>query len=717
MEKIHDVRISISVDFLKAFSEIPLAQQKKVREFVQLFQQNPESPGIHYESIHAADDPSLKSVRIDQNYRAIVAKPPAGNVFLLLWVDKHDDAYQWATRKRLRIHPSTGGIQLIQVDESIEHKKQESKHSIFEAFSRNQIMQLGVPEELLERVFTIYSEEELERAENLFPQEAYNSLFLLACGSSFDEVLAEYNRPAAAVIDTTDFWSALDNDDTLSRFTVVADGVELESLLNAPLEQWRVFLHPLQRKIVEMNASGPVRVLGSAGTGKTVVAIHRANYLAQKVFTAPNDRILFTTFTKNLAADIRSNLQQICPADVMARIEIINLDAWTKNYLERKNYSSKVIDYDEVLQKELWEKALNLKPTQCAFSDQFFHDEWEQIIQPQDISSSADYFKASRIGRGRRLSLGERKELWPVWEEYRALLNERNLREIQDLYRDATALLLTEQENLYKAIVVDEGQDFSLQAFCMLRNMISEGRNDIFIVGDAHQRIYGIKSTLSKSGIKITGRSKKLKVNYRTTAQTYRFASSVLTGLTFDDLDGQDDTVIKCQSLTVGPDPDIKIFSDFEEEKAQIAALINKLTEKGIDATSICLTCRTNSLTEQYATYLESQSIPACKITHNTAMDSRMKGVRLGTMHRVKGIEFDYVIMASVCENIIPPKNLFDSQENEIDRQNIIQKERSLLYVALTRARKAVFITCYGNPSIILMDNCATPQKPDNWHK
>lgn len=702
MERVLNVRISISVDFLKAFSEIPIAQQKKVREFVQLFQQNPESPGIHYEPIHAAGDPSLRSVRIDQDYRAIVAKPPAGNVFLLLWVDKHDDAYQWAMRKRLRIHPSTGGIQLIQIDQPEVPQKQERNHRIFEAFSHDQIMRLGVPEELLDRVFAIYSEEELERAEKLFPQEAYNSLFLLACGFSLEEVLAEYNRPAAAVIDTTDFWSALDNDDTLSRFTVVADALELESLLNAPLEQWRVFLHPLQRKIVEMNASGSVRVLGSAGTGKTVVAIHRANYLAQKVFPASNDRILFTTFTKNLAADIRSNLQKICPTEVMTRIDIINLDAWTKNYLEKKNYFSKVIDYDEALQKDLWKKALTLKPTQCAFSDQFFHDEWEQIILPQNVSNSADYFKASRVGRGRRLSLGERKELWPVWEEYRALLNERNLREIQDLYRDAAALLLAEPENLYKAIVVDEGQDFSLQAFSMLRSMLPEGRNDIFIVGDAHQRIYGIKSSLSKSGIKITGRSKKLKVNYRTTAQTYRFASSVLTGLTFDDLDGQDDTIIKCQSLTFGPEPDIKMFSDFKEEKAQIALLINKLIEKGIDPASICLTCRTNSLVEQYAAFLESQSIPASTISHNAAMDGRIKGIRLGTMHRVKGIEFDYVILASACADIIPPKYLLDLQENDIDRKNLIQKERSLLYVALTRARKAAFITCYGKQSLLL---------------
>lgn len=697
-------RISISAEFLKAFAQIPPSQQKKVREFVQQFQNHPDLPGgCHYEQLQKACDPALRSIRIDQNYRAIVAKP-AGNVFILLWVDTHDNAYHWAERKKLRIHPNTGGIQLIQIQQTqeMENSKSRVHQSLFEAFSDPQLLSLGIPEELLPQTRAIQTEDELFLQEENFPQEAYNSLFLLACGETYEKVCSEYNRASESTVDTTDFWSALDNDDTQSRFTVVANSIELESLLNAPLEQWRVFLHPLQRKRVEMDASGPVRILGGAGTGKTVVAIHRAKFLLQHIFTDKNDRLLFTTYTKNLAMDILASLQQICPTELLKRIDVVNLDAWTKNYLDAKNFRCQVINYDEKRGKEFWERALTLKPSDCSLSDQFFKDEWEQVIQPQSIFTVDDYFKAVRTSRGRRLNRLGRKALWPVWEEYRALLNEGNWREIQDLYRDATALLRKNNDARYRAIIVDEGQDFSPQAYTMIRAMLPPASNDIFIVGDAHQRIYGRVIALGKCGIHITGRSRKLKVNYRTTEQTYRFASSILTGLSFDDLDGQEDALGKCQSITRGPEPEIKLFANFAEEQKQIVVLLEKLLSKGIALASVCIACRTNDLVNQYAALFEENNIAFCKITSSTVSDGRKKGVRLATMHRVKGIEFDYMILASVCDGIMPPSGLLAAQENETDRQAVLQRERSLLYVALTRARKAVFITAYEKLSALL---------------
>ena len=696
-------KISISADFLKAFAEIPQIQQKKVREFVQQFQNNPEMPGgRHYEQLQYSCDSNLRSIRIDLAYRAIIAKP-AGNVFILLWVDKHDEAYKWAASKKLCIHPNTGGIQLVQIQQDVQKPiaADSSKAPLFAAFSDIQLMTLGVPEQLLSKTRSIYTEEQLFAEEGIFPQEAYNSLFLLACGDSYESVVEEYNRNNASLIDTTDFWSALDNDDTLSRFTVIDNGIELEGLLNAPLEQWRVFLHPLQRKIVEKDFSGPARILGGAGTGKTVVAIHRAKYLLEHVFTDSNDRILFTTFTKNLAADISVALQQICPPEMLKRIEVVNLDEWTKNYLCSKGFNCQVIDYTGK-QKDLWDKALALKPADCPLSDQFFRDEWEQVIQPQSISSLEAYFRAVRIGRGRRLNRFDRKKLWSVWEEYRALLNEGNWKEIQDLYRDAAALLSRESMPRYKAVIVDEGQDFSVQAYSMLRAVLPPGHNDLFIVGDAHQRIYGIKTVLGQCGIKIAGRSHKLKVNYRTTRETYQYASSILTGLEFDDLDGQEDTLGKCQSITSGPFPEIRLFRDADEEKKQILSLLNKLGTNQIVPESICIVARTNEIIDQYTSMFADNGIPFYRVNQSSVLDNRRKGVRLATMHRVKGIEFDYVILVSVCDEIVPFESILSAQENEIDRQNFLQKERSLLYVALTRARKAVFVTGYKKLSSLL---------------
>ena len=702
MTQYTDKRISISADFLQAFANIPQAQQKKVREFVQQFQNNPEMPGgRHYEKLVHTCDSNLRSVRIDLVYRAIIFKP-SGNVFILLWVDKHEEAYKWAEKKKVCIHPGTGGIQLIQVDVVKSEPMTNNAVPLFASFSDEQLMALGVPLELMERTRVIFTEDQLFAEESYYPQEAYTSLFMLACGESYENVIEEYNRNNTQTIDTTDFWTALDNNDTLSRFTVIDNSVELEGLLNAPLEKWRVFLHPLQRKIVEKDFSGSARVLGGAGTGKTVVAIHRAKHLLEKVFTGSNDRILFTTFTKNLAADILGALQQICTPETLKRIEVINLDAWTKNYLESKNFRYQVIDYRSDKQKELWEKALALKPADCSLSDQFFYDEWEQVIQPQGINSQESYFRASRTGRGRSLNRLERKHLWPVWEEYRALLNEGGWREIQDLYRDAAALLSQDAIPRYKAIIIDEGQDFSLQAYSMIRAILPADRNDIFIVGDAHQRIYGIKTVLSQSGIKITGRSHKLKVNYRTTKEIYQYASSILTGLDFDDLDGQEDTLGKCQSITSGPNPETRLCVDAQNEQQQIISLLKKLKSNDILPDSICIVGRTKEIVDSYAALLENNGIEYFKINQTSILDKRKKGIRLATMHRVKGIEFDYVILVSVCDGIAPSDFILSAQENETDKQNVLRKERSLLYVALTRARKAVFVTGYKKLSNLL---------------
>lgn len=710
MTQYTDKKISISADFLQAFANIPQAQQKKVREFVQQIQNNPEMPGgKHYEKLLHNCDPNLRSVRIDLVYRAIIFKP-SGNVFILLWVDKHEEAYKWAEKRKVCIHPGTGGIQLIQVDTPKPEKRTNDAIPLFAAFSDEQLITLGVPKELLERTRLIYTEDQLFAEENYYPQEAYTSLFMLACGESYESVIEEYNRNTSQTVDTTDFWTALDNNDTLSRFTVIESSVELEGLLNAPLDKWRVFLHPLQRKIVEKEFSGPARVLGGAGTGKTVVAIHRAKYLLEKVFTDSNDRILFTTFTKNLATDILGALQQICSPETLKRIEVINLDAWTKNYLDSKNFNCQVIDYNSNKQKELWEQALTLKPENCSLSDQFFFDEWEQVIQPQGVNSLESYFRASRTGRGRSLNRLERKNLWPVWEEYRALLNEGGWREVQDLYRDAAALLNQDAIPRYKAVIIDEGQDFSLQAYSMIRAILPADRNDIFIVGDAHQRIYGIKTVISKSGIKITGRSHKLKVNYRTTKEIYQYASSILTGLKFDDLDGQEDTLGKCQSITSGPNPEIKLCADANEEQQQIISLLSKLSSKDIDPESICIVGRTNGIVDSYASLLEKNNVDFFKINQSSILDKRKKGVRLATMHRVKGIEFDYVILVSVCDGIVPSDFHLSAQENETDRQNVLQKERSLLYVALTRARKAVIIVGYKKLSSLLFHSDILPQ-------
>ena len=308
-------------------------------------------------------------------------------------------------------------------------------------------------------------------------------------GEAYEQIILERETPPEPV-DTTDFATALRRDETRSRFVVIDDDRELEEMFSAPLERWRVFLHPSQRRLVERDWNGPVRVLGGAGTGKTVVAMHRARWLARNL--PEGERILFTTFTRNLAADIENNLRAICTPEEMKRIEVVNLDRWVQRFLRGRRYRFRLtFDRDG----DAWREAMARKPGGLGLSDRFYNDEWEQVIQANGVTTREDYLRVARTGRGVRLNRAARTEIWPVFEEYRAQLAERGVTEVPDCYRLARALLEQDRsgaeaapsatEGTFTSVVVDEAQDMVAQAWRLIRSIVPGGRNDLFIVGDA----------------------------------------------------------------------------------------------------------------------------------------------------------------------------------------------------------------------------------------
>ncbi|WP_462270446.1 UvrD-helicase domain-containing protein [Desulfobacter sp.] len=702
--------VAISSEFMNAFAAVPKKMQNKVLAFITKFRANPTASSINYEKNIQFKDQSLRSVRIDQTYRGIVKKPDTGNVYMLLWVDQHDKAYAWAKNKKCTINPETGSLQVYDVDddkiqaaEQESLKQDENKKSLFASIHDRHLMKLGVPQELLPLVRAIYSEKDLDEAAGQLPLEAHDALTGLAAGYTIDEIFNEYGSGTVKEknVDTADFESALENPDSKSRFYVVEDDIALQEILDAPLEKWRVFLHPSQRKLVEREWNGPVRVLGGAGTGKTVVAVHRAKYLVKNIFTGENDKILFTTFTRNLAADIRENLSKICDSKLMRRIEVVNLDRWVSSFLRKNDYNFE-IDYGRRT-KDLWEKAMTLAPSELGLPDSFYREEWERVIQPQGISSFAEYLRAPRIGRGVSLSRPNRKKVWFVFEEYRVLLNENRLREADDAMRDACAIIKEKGDILpYKSVVVDEAQDMGAQAFRLIRQIAGDDHaNDLFIVGDAHQRIYRHKVILGQCGIKIIGRGRKLRVNYRTTEENRRWAVSLLKGVQFDDLDGGKDDQNGYKSLLHGAMPEVKNLTSFQEELCYIVECLKAIESKGDTLQQVCLVARTHSLLKQYEGALKSQGIDTCFIRPDEAEDVRKDGVRLATMHRVKGLEFDRVIIAGVNEGVIPLNGAPDSCDKVVQKDYETQ-EKALLYVAATRAKKMVVVTSFDTPSRFL---------------
>ncbi|MDU4324561.1 MAG: 3'-5' exonuclease [Clostridium celatum] len=695
-------RVAISADFFTAFSAIPRQKQSKVVDFINKFRNNPMSSGINYEKIINAFDSNLRSVRIDETYRGIVLKPDISNVYLLLWVDNHDDAYKWAVRKKCIINSQTGSIQVFDVQEEAEVIKIQNKEynipGLFDEISDSNLVKIGVPEEIIPIVREVHNIEELDSNINKIPQDSYEALYFLATGYSLEDVINEFATEEKD-IDTNDFNGALNNINTLHKFIVLDnddDQKELKEILSAPLEKWRVFLHPTQRKIVEKNFNGPTRVLGGAGTGKTVVAMHRAKWLVENSFTNRDERILFTTFTKNLSEDIKENLKKICTPETMKRIDVMNIDSWVADFLKKHDYNYRIIYSSEL--DQLWNDALTIAPSEVNVPVNFYRDEWEKVIIPNGITTKAEYLKIPRLGRGIRLDRKARDLVWDVFDEFKTSMNQKAVRDIDTAMMEAKLILENKGDILpYKAVIVDESQDLGIQAFKLIRQIAGdEHQNDIFIVGDSHQRIYRNKVVLSKCGINIKGRSHRLKINYRTTEETRDWAFKLLNGIKFDDLDTGIDDGKGYKSLVHGPKPEIVNFANLQDEVNYLATKINELREANVTLNSICIVARTDKQLSMYADYLHQKDIRTYKIKRTEAEDRYLDGVRIATMHRVKGLEFDYVFLAGINEGIVPLNQNINEAVDNVSKRERITSERSLLYVAATRAKKAVFVTSYG---------------------
>jgi superfamily I DNA/RNA helicase len=707
-------KVALSDDFLDALMGVPRAQRKKVQKFIRKFRRNPTSGGINYEKIENAADDNMRSVRIDQAYRAIVLAPETGNVYVMLWVANHDDAYDWAQRRRCVVHPETGSLQVYAVDEQEAEKLAEESEAIeealFEPWRDRKLRRLGVPDELLSLVRSFQKVEELEAARKRLPQEAYEALYWLANGDSYEEVhRVVVMGDSQEDVDTDDFDSALEKPASRQRFVVVEDEDELERVFEAALEKWRIFLHPMQQDIVELDVNGPVRVLGGAGTGKTVVAMHRARHLAEKMHTQRGDQILFTTYTRNLAADIQENLRKLCDPEALGRVEVVHLDKWVINFLKRQGYPHRIEYFDSHSGElnDLWETALSMRPGDAGLPLSFYREEWEYVVQALGCSSLRDYIRARRTGRGVPLQRATRQEIWPVFEEYRTLLTDRGIRERADAIRDARQILADEGDILpYRAVIVDEAQDMGAEAFKLLRQIIPEEQpNDLFIVGDGHQRIYRRQVVMKHCGINIVGRNRshRLRINYRTTDEIRRFAVGLLEGLDVDDLDGGLDTQDRYKSLVHGEPPEVECCKSLEAEIDCLVEFLDADDPEQLSTT--CLVARTQRLVDRYEQTLKERGIPTYRISRQKYDDRSEPGLRVATMYRVKGLEFERVIVAGVNEGVVPLQSLLDQTEDDAVLEDIEKRERALFYVALTRAKSAALVTCHGTLSRFITAN------------
>lgn len=688
-------KVALSQDFLLNLATLPSATHSKVLKWAIRFQSDPTAPGINYEKINTARDPNLRSVRIDQDWRGIIFKPPQGDVYVLLHVAHHDDAYHWAENRKLAINPVTGAMQLVVLQDVVEATPAPAPQppmpaatvapGIFDPWNDRELLSLGVPEDLLPRIRTVKSESDLDTVQPSLPVEAYEGLFLVAAGDTVDQVLRARETRVDREVDTTDFSRSLETPESQARFVVVDGEDELTAIMNAPLAQWRVFLHPTQRTLATGDRSGPVRVLGGAGTGKTVLAMHRAKWLGENR-TPEGKKVLFTTFTRNLAFDIEENLTSFCSAATMNMIEIKNLDAWVYGFLRSMKYEHTIVyNRNEDASRGAWQRALALKDPRLALSERFYEEELDQVVLAQGVTSKDAYRSARRTGRRVVLTRSKRDAIWPVFEEYRAQLASRKLKEVDDAYRDAAELVsqrAAKGDCSYSAIVVDETQDFGPQALRLLRAMISPQPNDLFFVGDGHQRIYNRnRAAMGRCGIAIRGRSRKLYLNYRTTEEIRRRAVALLEGCEIDDLDEGQDENRRYKSLSHGEPPIIVSEQTAEAALSSAVNLVRKWQAARSQHTTTCVVAPTLALRDSAEGMFRKADIQTHVIDANKKDAAEPNVVRFSTMHRAKGLEFDQVLVLAPERYLGPPDETAD--------------ERRLLYVAITRAKRAAALITF----------------------
>ncbi len=694
-------KVALAQDFLLQLSKLPASVHSKVMKWAIQFQSDPTSPGINYENIHGARDSNLKSVRLDRDWRGIVFKPSTGDVYVLLYVDHHDAAYRWAENRKLAINPITGAMQMVVFEQAIDSvpppapvaglpdpvrsvvdaTSSSEAPLLFEGLDDEQLVSLGIPQELLPDVRALRSEADLDALQSRLPTEGYEGLFLIAAGDTVSQVLQSRETRVDKKVNIDDFATALSTPESQSRFLVVEDDEALAAVLNAPLAQWRVFLHPTQHKLAAGDRSGPVRVLGGAGTGKTVLAMHRAKWLAENR-TGQGQKVLFTTFTRNLAADIEQNLKTLCSPATMARIEVKNLDAWVHGYIRSRKLEHRIVyDLKQDGAQQAWQAALAVRDTKLDLPENFYEAELEQVVLAQGITSRDQYRVARRTGRASVLSRAMRDAVWPVFEEYRGQLSSRKLKDVNDAYREVADLLDASEDAKpgYSAVIIDETQDLGPQALRLIRSLIAPAPNDLFFVGDGHQRIYSRhKAAMSKCGIDIRGRARKLYLNYRTTDEIRKKAVALLEGCEIDDLDDGHDETKRYKSLAHGPAPRVIDAPGLERASTAIIEFLRECRAQADQFRSVCVVAASEKMREALAMQVQNAGFTAVTITAQSNHAEARDVVHFATMHRAKGLEFDAVA-------VVAPGSFLGDPEETVD-------QRKLLYVALTRAKRLALL-------------------------
>ncbi|MFF4580654.1 UvrD-helicase domain-containing protein [Streptomyces sp. NPDC001373] len=726
----------------KEILKLPRTVKGAFFDFQHKFKANPHTTGLKLQQLKG--DSRMWSARVSDDYRALLLRL-ADDDWLIVSVKHRKDVYD---RLSYAVNQVTGGIEYVDlevVEDSVLRRlpappsapaaaaapEPVKPEELFADWSDTQLSDLGVAAPLLPVIRTLTTEDQLLGLIEYAPQLTGEVLLALFDGKSFDDVLDQVTTPVAAAepVDPEDFQAAAERPATV---VTTSDETLREALEGGDFGRWKVFLHPTQAKLVERRYSGPARVGGGPGTGKTIVALHRVRHLVRQLPPGRDKPVLLTTYNKNLAADLRSRLLELGGEELVARVDVSHVDQLALRIVREAEPGSGKQAIDDSQAVREW-RALLDELGEEGWDPEFLHDEWTQVILGQAVATRTDYFRARRAGRGRNITRGERAEIWQLAERFTQRLDRLGRQTWDQVAERAARLEIGREQRIlsiarqreeaggldnihlqdgsggwlryrYRHIIVDEAQDLRPAHWKMLRAMAPRQADDLFLVGDTHQRIYKNQVTLGSLGINIRGRSSKLSLSYRTTRQILRSALDVLGETSYDDLDGADETLAGYRSVLSGRVPAGHPFADWAAEREGIAALIKQWDEdpeSRIPHEQIAICVPTNQMATEVAYTLSLRGIRPVEIRSDGPSGS--EGVHIGTMFRFKGLEYQRMIIAGVTDGLVPRETVSRLRTTDPVRyRHEMQRARSLLFVAATRARDSVDVFWHGTPSPFL---------------
>lgn len=698
----------IADTFTDSLTRLTGDEQKAVKTTAFDLQLNPAHPSMSLHKIEQSKDKSFWSVRVSSDIRLIVHKTATS--FLLCYVDHHDRAYKWAERRKLEVHPKTGAAQWVEIRERVEEIVVRTSDEVavpadvkakassplngstallFDECSDEELLSYGVPPEWLADVRKANEDSLLVLADHL-PAEAAEALLELATGGA--------PKPVAVIQLGADPFS---HPDAQRRFRVMKDVEELERALDFPWEKWTVFLHPAQRQWVERDYAGPARISGSAGTGKTIVALHRAVHLARQ---NQDSRVLLVTFSDTLASALATKLQNLISNQprLAERLEVQSMSAIGARLYAAHWGKPKLASHAQIVQMLL--DSAKIDPT-LKFGQRFLLGEWNDLVDAWQLKTWEAYRDVKRLGRKTRLSESQRVALWAVFERTQEALKQAGLITHAEMFSRLAQKAAILPHQPFDFVVVDEAQDVSIaQLKFLAASSTSQGKvrsNSLFFAGDLGQRIFQQPFSWKSLGVDVRGRSRTLHINYRTSHQI-RAQADQLLGPDVSDVDGNTEDRRGTVSVFNGPAPDIRSFkSEVAECKAVTAWLVERAKE-GLAPHELGVFVRSEAQIPRAMTAIAAAGIPF------DVLDEQVETINgkasVCTMHLAKGLEFRAVVVMACDDEVIPLQERVEAVTDDTDIEEVYNTERNLLYVACTRARDRLLVTSVDPASEFLED-------------